>query len=270
MLKRPHYIAASLVGFFVVLIVNLPSQTASHFKLAIGGLFLPLFGLATSAHNLAEQAGNSLTPKRAMASEIEQLRRDNNRFRAHEPEIAELRRENDRLRNALHLQKQLPWKLQFAHVVLRDPANWWRTVRIDVGHREGIVPDLPVLSVDGVLVGKTRQVGATMSQVALIGDPDCGVSALVEGGTENDAGVIASAASVLDFSLVDLSYVNRPGAIKLGQPVRTSGLGGVFPRGILIGHIVDTNSIGFGLYTEARVKLAAKLSNLEEVWVILP
>jgi rod shape-determining protein MreC len=63
--------------------------------------------------------------------------------------------------------------------------------------------------------------------------------------------------------------MNRPSTIRLGQSVVTSGLGTVFPRGILVGHIIDTNNIGFGLYTEARVKLAADLGNLEEVWVVL-
>ena len=57
MLKRPHYIALSLVLFLVLVILNLPSQTAIQSKLAIGSLFLPLFGLAASAHSLAAQAG---------------------------------------------------------------------------------------------------------------------------------------------------------------------------------------------------------------------
>ena len=70
--------------------------------------------------------------------------------------------------------------------------------------------------------------------------------------------------------MVDLTYVNQPRVMKAGQRVLTSGLSGAFPKGILIGHIVDTNSVGFGLYTEARVKLGASLDRLEEVWVVLP
>src|ERR1041385_1462251 len=149
MLKRPHYIALSLVVFLVLVIVNLPSQTATQFKLALGSLFLPLFGLAGSVHNLTEQGGNALTPRRALLSELERLRRENNQFRAREAQVAEVWRENERLRQALHLQKQVPYKVQFARVVLRDPANWWRTVQIDVGQRDGVVTDLPVLTMDG-------------------------------------------------------------------------------------------------------------------------
>jgi len=55
-----------------------------------------------------------------------------------------------------------------------------------------------------------------------------------------------------------------------GTAVVTSGDGGLFPKGILIGHIVDARSVRFGIATEARVRLAANFSRLEEVWVIAP
>jgi len=270
MLKRPHYIALSLALMSVLVMLNLPGQTAGQVKLAVGGFFLPLLGLAGSVNSLAERAGNSFAPRAALLSQMEQLRRDNDRFKAREAQVTEVWRENDRLRQALNWQRQSPWKLRLAKVTLRDPANWWRTVQIDVGQKDGIVPDLPVLTPEG-LAGRIKQVGPGSSRVALVGDPDCRVSAMVEDGTIRDYGVILSGSSgVLDGSIVDLTYVSQPRAMKAGQPVRTSGLSGLFPRGILIGHIVDTNSVGFGLYAEARVKLGANLASLEEVWVVLP
>ena len=270
MLKRPHYVALSVVLFVVLVILNLPSQTASQLKLALGGVFLPLFGLANSVHALADHAGNALTPRRALINQIEQLRRDNQQFRIREAQTADVWRENERLRQALNWQRQAPWKLRLARVVVRDPANWWRSVQIDLGQKDGIVTDLPVITPEG-LVGRIDEVGSRHSRVALVGDPDCHVSAVVKDGNARDYGVIASGSSgILDSSLVDLTYVNRPTALRPGQPVLTSGLGGVFPPGIIIGHIVDTNNVGFGLYAEARVKLGASLDNLEEVWVLLP
>src|SRR5262249_7907449 len=160
-------------------------------------------------------------------------------------QVANIWQENEELRKALRLQRQLPWKVQFARVVLRDPANWWRTVQIDAGREDGVVPGMPVVTLDGVLVGKITQVGSHSSRLALVGDPECGVSAVVQEGANRDFGVISSGtASVLDGSLVELTYINRPSASKPGQKVTTSGLGGVFPAGILIGHIVETNAIG--------------------------
>lgn len=270
MLKRPHYIALGLVLLLVLVLFNLPRQTATQFKVLLGAAFLPLFGLAGSAHTVSERAAAALTPRRVLVAQLEQLRRENHQLRTREMQAAQIWRENDRLRQALEWQKQAPWKLRPARVVLRDPANWWRSVQIDVGERDGIRLDMPVLTPSG-LVGRVRQVENSRARVALVGDPECRVSAMVEEGTTRDYGVISSGAwGILDTSLVDLTYVNRPSVMKPGQRVLTSGLGGIFPRGILIGHIVDTNNIGFGLYVEARVKLSAKLESLEEVWVVLP
>lgn len=56
--------------------------------------------------------------------------------------------------------------------------------------------------------------------------------------------------------------------LKPGNAVLTSGLGGVFPGGIRIGEIVDVRNVGFGLYQEARVKLAVNLNSLDQVWVV--
>src|SRR5436190_21678944 len=133
MLKRPQYTALSLVFFLVVVFLNIPRQTATQFKLALGGLFLPLFGLASSVDALAESAGNALTPRQVIQTQIQQLRRENRQFRARETQVAAIWHENEDLRKALRLQKQIPWKVQFARVVLRDPANWWRTLQLDVG-----------------------------------------------------------------------------------------------------------------------------------------
>jgi rod shape-determining protein MreC len=69
---------------------------------------------------------------------------------------------------------------------------------------------------------------------------------------------------------VELTYLASSANLKPGQSVITSGLGGVFPKGIPIGKIVDARSVEYGLYTEARVKLNANLGALEQVWVLFP
>jgi rod shape-determining protein MreC len=151
---------------------------------------------------------------------------------------------------------------------MRDPANWWRTVQIDLGSRDGARTDSPVISATGSLVGRVTSVSYTKSQVVLVGDPNCRVSATVENAARDMGVVIAS--GPLDTSLVDLTYLASSANLKPGQSVITSGLGGVFPKGIPIGQIVDARSVEYGLYTDARVKLNANLGSLEQVWVLFP
>jgi rod shape-determining protein MreC len=155
--------------------------------------------------------------------------------------------------------------LKPANVVMRDPANWWHTIQIDLGSRDGIQTNQAVLTADG-LVGRISAVSFFSSQVSLIGDPNCHVSAVVENAT-HDMGVV-TASDPLDFSLVQLSYLASSANLKPGQNVVTSGLGGVFPKGIPVGKIVDSHSVEYGLASAARVKLNASLGALEQVSVL--
>ena len=267
MLKRKHYLALGAVVLAALLIFSLPQRATSRLKLAVSSLFLPLFGLLHTAQQLPVAAADTVMPRSALLREIGELRRQNEQLNIQMKQAAATAQENDQLRALLGWQRQTPWRLKLANVVMRDPANWWRTVQIDLGSRDGVRENLPVLTTDG-LVGRVTSVGLTRSQVVLIGDPYCRVSALVEN-PAHDVGVIGPGGP-LDTSLVVLTYLSGNAVLKPGQTVVTSGEGGIYPRGITIGQIVDSQTVEYGLYTEARVKLAANLGALEQVWVLFP
>lgn len=268
MSKRPHSLAFVAVLALVLVLLNLPEAAATKAKLATGSLFLPLFGLANLTSDLGQQARKRLLRAGTLASELEDTRRENQQLRLLAAQGAEALRENERLRRLLGWQPQGPWKTKPARIIARDTANWWRTARIDRGARDGLRPDLPVVSGDG-LVGKLANVGLTTSEVIFVGDPKCRVAVVVRETAEQ--GVLsASSAGVLDHRLVDLTHLPRHTALRPGQNVFTSGLGGVFPAGLPVGTVVDHRSVGYGLYTEARVKLSADTCRLNDVLVLLP
>ncbi len=266
MLKRPHYIALGLVVALALIILNLPGKATARMKLNIGSLFVPLFGLANSTRQGAAKMADNLQPRSELLRQNETLRKENQELRLQAMRSEEAFRENDRLRQLLGWQRQHARKYKLANVVLREPANWWRTVQIDLGSRDGMRVDLPVLTMEG-LVGRIASVSLTRSQVVLLGDPNCKVAARVENETR-DSGVIG-AAGPLDHLLVEMGYLSRTANLKPGQTVRTSGLGGLFPKDIMIGTVVDAQPVEYGLYTVARVKLAANLNALDEVWVMM-
>ena len=266
MFKQNNYIAAGIVVLAAVLILSLPSSATSHLKLAIGSLFLPLFGLANAGQQLPADLADSALPRRELLKEIDNYRRENQQLKVQELQAQAAERENEQFRDFYGWEKQQPWKLKLARVITRDPANWWRTVEIGVGSSDGITPNLPVLTADG-LVGRISSVGLTRSQVILIGDPNCRVSVLVED-TAQDTGIL-SASGPLDSSLADLTYLSSSANLKSGQRVVTSGIGGIFPKGIPVGQVVDARQVEFGLYTQARVRLNVNLGALEDVWVLM-
>lgn len=267
MFKRKHYFALAAVTLVAVLVLSLPRYAASRLKLAVGSWFLPLFGLASAAEQLPADLADSVLPRRELLSEIDRLRKENAQLNSQLLQASAIERENDRLRASLGWQRQVPWKLKLANVVTRDPANWWRSVEIDLGSRDGLRNELPVLTSDG-LVGRVASVGFTHSQVVLVGDPNCRVSVMVEN-SARDMGVL-TASGPLDNSLVQLGYLASSANLKSGQTVVTSGLGGVFPQGIPVGRIVDAQPVEYGLSIEARVKLNANLGSLEQVWILFP
>ncbi len=269
MFKRAHYVAMSAVLLLVLLLLSLPDQAAARVKLAISALFIPLFGLTQSTQTATGKVADVALPRGVLINQMEQLRQENDRLRVLQMQADAIKLENDRLRQMIQMKPQTAWKPRLAKVVGRDPANWWRTVQIDLGSADGLQVNLPVMTSQG-LVGRVYAVGQHRALVVLVGSAECRVAAVVDKTREN--GVVGPSASVaiLDPNLVELSYLTRSSKLEPGQPVYTSGLGGIFPAGILIGSIVDTQTVEHGLYVEARIKLAVNVNQLEEVWVLLP
>lgn len=253
------------VVLLILIVLNLPGSTTARIKLAVGSLFLPLFGLANATHQLANKAEDAVMPRSVLIKQNEALRRENQELQLRLAQATETERENARLRALFEWKQKQRWNLRLATVVLRDPENWWRGVWIDAGSNEDMRTNLTVLTTTG-LVGRIDYVGFTRSRVVLLGDPKCKVSATVETG---ETGIIGEGGP-LDGSLLTLSYLPQDARVKPGQSVFTSGQGGVFPRGIPIGKVVDFSQVEYGLAGEARVKPAVDFSSLQEVWVLLP
>ncbi|MDR3457446.1 MAG: rod shape-determining protein MreC [Verrucomicrobiae bacterium] len=266
MFKPKNYLALGAVVLVAVALLSLPTRATSRLKLAVSSWFLPLFGLAGAGQQLPADLADSLLPRRELLHQLDVLRRENQQLRSQAVQSTAIARENDQLHALLNWKQTVQWKLKPANVVMRDPANWWRTVQIDLGSRDGIQTNQPVLTADG-LVGRISSVSYLNSQVVLIGDHDCRVSVLIDNST-HDVGVL-TASGPLDASFVQLSYLPSMANLKAGQNVFTSGLGGVFPKGIPVGKIVDMQTIEYGLATEARVKLNANLGALEQVCVLI-
>jgi len=269
MLKRRHYITLGSVIMLTLILLNLPSRTTLQLKLAVTSLFLPLFGLGASTENLVHKAGDTLVPREQLLRQLEETRRENERLRIEQMRLEEASRENTRLRRLLDMPNPEGWKLKSARVIGSDPANWWRSILIDCGSRDGVQANCPVLTPDG-LVGRVSEVGFTQARVLVLGDPDLRLHVAVEGDHRDSGIILPTGITPVDPTIVDLDYLSHNSQLQPGQRVYTGGSGGIFPKGILVGRIVDFRSVDFGVYSQARVKLAVNMNELEEVWVILP
>jgi rod shape-determining protein MreC len=265
MLKRPHYIALGLIVVLTLTILNLPSRTTVRLKQGVGSFFFPLVRVFSASQQVARQAADAAVPRAELLRQNQELRRQNDELKLQVSRLDELTHENNQFRRLLGWQQQQLWKLKLGAVVLRDPANWWRSVQINLGSRDGIRVNMPVLTPDGALAGRVSSVSQTRSLVVLLGDPNCKVAARVDNPTR-DTGVIG-ASGPLESEFVEMGYLSKSASLKPGQRVVTSGDGDLFPGEIFIGLVVDSHAVEFGLAEVARIKLAANLNSLEEVWV---
>lgn len=268
MFKRPQWVAFSAVTLAVLVLWNLPDRLAARVKIALGALFLPLFGLVGSAQHLAAEASRAVVPRAELERQLEVLRRENLRLQLELTRAGAAFEENQRLRQLLAWRPAGPWQTRICAVLARDPEAWWQAIHIDAGARAGLRPGLPVLVPEG-LIGRVDRVAPTTAEVVLLGDPRCRVAVVVR--ETGETGVLTTrSAGMGDPRLVDLTHLPRHLAVQPGQTVFTSGLGGVFPPGLPVGAVVDTRSVAYGLYSEARVRLYADPSRLREVIVLLP
>ena len=187
-------------------------------------------------------------------------------------EIHVLKMANSRYRELLATQESLEKLLQFkqtinrpvlaAQVIGLDPTGWFKSVIIDKGKWAGLRIDMPVVNAFGV-VGRVVSVSSNYAKVLLIIDQNSAVDCLVQ--RSRDRGMLKGLMS----EICKLDYVAKSNDISMGDIVVTSGLGGVFPKGLPVGRILDVKEISGELFKDIKIRTAVDFSKLEEVLVIL-
>jgi rod shape-determining protein MreC len=262
--------AVGAVLLTVFLLLVMPESARARLKSAIGALFLPVIGISTTGQVALESLGQL----GASGSESSPTNQALGQAPDVPPSLADLQMENallreeiNQFRDANDWERRIPWESKLVRVVGRDPFNWWRRIKINLGSNKGIRFNQPVISAKGNLVGRVSEVGPLTSWVVLAGDPNCRFSALIKE-SRSQGGIVSPRQYSSDPRVVELTYLPNDVELRPGQAVVTSGLGGGFPKEIPVGLVVDSWISKNGLYTEARVKLHANLNQLETVRVL--
>ena len=190
-----------------------------------------------------------------LVREIKALRQENNLLR-------ESFLSTQRLRELLNFKDRLSFKTVASEVVGVDASLFFKTVFIDKGEKERIKKDLAVINEDGV-VGKVLRVVDYSSVILLLPDKNFAVDALVQ--KTRSRGVVAGAGA----GLCEMKYVPQSETVETGGLVVTSGLEGVFPKGVPIGRIISANKSGCSSFQEIAIKPVVDFGKLEEVLVVL-
>ncbi|HYA14413.1 MAG TPA: rod shape-determining protein MreC [Syntrophales bacterium] len=237
----------STVGFFRGLVLETAAPLANIITISFEGLssawkrYIFLVGLEEENKRLKK--GNAL------------LTRETVQYR-------EAYLEGIRLQKLLALKEKVNYPMIAARVIARDQTSIIKTILINKGTSHGLRVDLPVLADQGV-VGRIVEVSSHVSKILLLIDESSNVDALVQ---ENRIQGILQGAGPHSCSL---KYISKTETVNVGNIIISSGLSGLFPKGLLIGSVKSVDKTDSGLFQKINVEPFVDFARLEEVMVIV-
>ncbi|MBI1815064.1 MAG: rod shape-determining protein MreC [Deltaproteobacteria bacterium] len=215
-------------------------------------------------------AGSALTAVWNHYVELVGVRAENEALRArvreleqHANRLGEIEESNQHLKELLGFRSTLDGQTVNAQISGRDPGALFQSLTIDKGEHDGVSKGFAVLSPDGV-VGQVVATSAHAARVLLVTDHNSGVDAVVQ--RSRARGIVAGA--LADGCV--MKYLQRGEDVAVGDRVTTSGLDGIFPKGVLIGEVTKVSRNHRGLLQLAEVRPSAALERLEDVLVVAP
>ena len=258
-----------IIGFIVLIAVNIiglsvTSRRSTSFgieRIAISAI-APFQELVTRTLRFTRDIWQQYFYLVTVAKENQVLMHQMNQAVENKNQWRETEMANTRLRNLIDFQKNISERVIAAEVVGKDPSTWFKTVIIDKGEADGLFIGLPVVISQGI-VGQVIEVSNHYSKVMLIIDSNSAVDSLVQ--RTRARGVIKGGST----DQCRLDYVLRKNDVRVGDTIVSSGLDGVYPKGLRIGYVSQVIEHDADIFHEVIISPFVDFEKLEEVLVIL-
>ncbi|MDF1576841.1 MAG: rod shape-determining protein MreC [Desulfobulbales bacterium] len=215
----------------------------------------------TGAINYGLDIRNNYFDLIGVKKENDRLREEIARYQGLTVTYREALATNVRLRKLLEFKEQLPQPTITARIIGRDPSQWFKTFSIDRSSSDGVSRGMPVVTVEGV-VGQILDGGNHRAKVLQAIDPNSAIEVLIQ--DSRTQGIIKGTGESYR-----LHYVLKNNKINPGDLLITSGLGGVFPKGLPVGRVSSVVSNRRGMFLDIEVEPVVDFSKLENVIVIM-
>ncbi len=269
LLKNRKWLILVLLLIISIIIVDITSNRETVFK----NFEIPVITALSPAQKILSKIGFDIKDKLNTIPQIFYLKEENEALKQQVAELLqykqnllEYQRENTDLRNLLGLKdKNLQYDLEAAEVIARDTGNWFNVILIDKGEKQGLKKDMAVITNEG-LVGCIISTTANTSKVMLITDERSSVSAMLQ--RTRDNGIVKGSIDTAPRGYLKMDFLSQDANLVKGDIVISSGLGGLVPKGIVIGEVVETEKESYELMQYAIIKPAVDFLKLERVFVI--
>jgi rod shape-determining protein MreC len=277
-------IVLGIGAFLILALLFLPDQVTQPLRKETMELLGPVLRTVEAPINSVSHMNSQLKTLDQAQTELTKLRDQLAELQLRNQLLADKEAENKRLREMLGFQAASQYELLPCRVISREPSSWWDSVQINVGWannedldkkyhgKYSLTSDQPVVSPRGV-VGKTGNVAQYVTDVILLVNQNCSISATIDG--IHDQGIVQGQGNFEEGKpRVKVNYLPKTSLVAVGEFAVTSGLGPYFPAGLRLGTVTEVPPVKneyptFGLYREATIEPTADLNQLDELFIVL-
>lgn len=253
-----------IILVLVVILSNIDVKNMSYVENAFATLVMPIQNGLTYLKNKIAGNDSFFTDISNLQTENEELKNKNSELEQSLRELEILKAENETLKEYVNLKDKYPdYETIPAYIINKDITNYNDTIVINVGAKDGIQPDMTVIADQG-LVGHVISTTETTAKVQTIIDTASSVSCTIS--TSRDAIIVTG--TLEKESTLKATYISTDATILENDKVETSGLGGIYPKGITIGTITEIAETKNITDRYAYVETAVDFKKLETVLVI--
>lgn len=257
-------LAALLLGMMIVSSVDRGKVT--FFEDVVGITITPIQNAVTTISDKAGDFGAIFSEHDKLVSENEELKKEIEKLKEQARKGEQASLENEALKGMLGIKEQNPdFVFCPALVVASDQSGYSYTVTLNKGAVDGIKTRDVVITEDGV-AGYVTEVGTTWCKVTTILDSSCEMGVMIT--RTQDIGVLEGDFSLAADGLCRVSYLSNEVSLNSGDSVVTSGIGGVFPAGLLVGNVQEIKPETHGISQYAVTSPAVDIAELDNVFVI--
>ncbi len=260
-----------LIALITVILFIAMGITAKHTKLgwfgnAVNTVFSPVEKFFTGIGDKIGSGFSYFGDVKDLKDENKKLKAQIDKLQKDTADLERFKQENVNLRETLNLKNQLDqYNSIGGNIIAKDPGSWFNTFTIDVGSKDGVQNGYPVIA-NGGLIGSVIETGIYSSKVISIIDMDSSVSGMLTKSLKTVR--IKGDIALKDKGLCRMDYIEPDVDISVGDNIETSGEGGKFPKGILIGKIKEIPQTNNEFTRYAIIEPSVDFKKLHEVIVL--
>ena len=256
-------VITAIILVILVFLSNLKLESFSYIENAFSVVVMPIQTGYTYLKNKVTGNTNFFTNMDNLKAENERLKTENSRLEQSLRELEIIKAENETLKEYLGLtEKYTNYEAVPAYIISKDISNYSSIFVINAGKDDGIDVDMTVIADDG-LIGYVVSVTPNTAKVQTILDSSSAVTASIS--TTEDSIICKGS---LENGKMRATYIPTSSDISEGDMVETSGMGGIYPKGITIGRIEEVENTQNVLDRYAWIKPAVDFDKVETVLVI--